>query len=378
MQQLKNHTDIADFVRGATFLGTGGGGLPEMGRKILSHQLQEGKTLGWVSPQEIEKEDYTACAFGMGSIAPRTQEGIAQMKRLGLDPEQPVLDRIGYLKNAVEALQESSGKTIKALVPGELGGGNSASGVALAAALGLLAVDGDYAGRALPEIQQASPCLLGYPLTPMASCDSWGDSCMIRHTVSLRMTERIGKMISVAGFAGCGMAGFLLNGAQMQKAVYQGTMSECLRLGRCLREALEAGEDPALAVAKAADGWILCRGKVTKKEWEDREGYYWGYHTITGEGAYQGKEARIWFKNENHICWINSQVACMSPDCINVIDDCTGEPYINPQIGEGQQVAVIAMRARPMHRSPAGLLELAPRAYGFDMDYVPVETLMRH
>ena len=40
---LKNRQEIEDFVRGCTFYGTGGGGLPENGIDSLVSELEKGR-----------------------------------------------------------------------------------------------------------------------------------------------------------------------------------------------------------------------------------------------------------------------------------------------------------------------------------------------
>lgn len=44
--RLDSKQKIEDFVRGCTFLGTGGGGLPEDGLKALVEELEAGRELG--------------------------------------------------------------------------------------------------------------------------------------------------------------------------------------------------------------------------------------------------------------------------------------------------------------------------------------------
>jgi hypothetical protein len=58
------------------------------------------------------------------------------------------------------------------------------------------------------------------------------------------------------------------------------------------------------------------------------------------------------------------------------IDTRTAHPYTNNKIEEGFEVTVIALKAREVFRSPRGLLTLGPRAFGFDIEYKPVEKLL--
>lgn len=62
------------------------------------------------------------------------------------------------------------------------------------------------------------------------------------------------------------------------------------------------------------NGWTLFKGIVIEKKWEDKEGYYWGIHRLKGVDEFESEEFKYWFKNENHISWINGKSYVTSPD----------------------------------------------------------------
>ena len=76
---LENQQMAEDFVRGCTFMGTGGGGLPANGLQSLMSEINKGTKVGWVDMSEIPDDAMTACPFLMGSIAPHTPEVEAEM-----------------------------------------------------------------------------------------------------------------------------------------------------------------------------------------------------------------------------------------------------------------------------------------------------------
>jgi len=190
------------------------------------------------------------------------------------------------------------------------------------------------------------------------------------------MAERIGKFLAAASFGLAAQAGFLFKGSDMKRAVIPGTLSNCLTIGRTIREAREAGRDPVTEIIDTLGGWLLLEGDVSKKEWEDKEGYYWGTHTFSGRENFKGKELKIWFKNENHVSSMNGKPYVTSPDMLIVVDRKTGEPYANSAIAEGQHVAVIGLPAIGQFRSPKGINILGPRHFGYDIEYTPIEQLV--
>jgi len=372
--ELNSKQKIEDFVRGCTFLGTGGGGLPGDGLKALMNAYNEGEKLEWIDPDDIDDEDWTICTYGMGSIAPRTPEIKEKMKKIGLT-------KVKYEEKCVQAikeLEEYKGIKIKAIVSLEIGGNNTPEPVATAARLGIKVVDGDYgAGRAIPEIPQNTPNLKGYPMTPMTSVDEWGNICIIKKTVNNALAEKIGKLISSVAFALVGNTAYLLKGKEMKECLVPGTLTLAYNIGKTIRESRENKKDPIEAVINLIKGYILFEGQVSKKNWEDREGYYWGTTYMDGTGDFKGDTFKIWFKNENHISWYNGRSYVTSPDIITVVRKDTCEPITNPELEVRDKVVVLGKKAHDVFRSEKGLEVLGPRHFEFDFDYVPIEKLIK-
>jgi hypothetical protein len=278
-------------------------------------------------------------------------------------------------KSIIE-LSEYTGKKINAVVPLELGGASTPGCIGAGISIGIPTVDGDYTGRAIPEIPQTTPYLNGFPLWPLAVVDEFGNTSIIKDAMNYRVVEKMGKKISEVAFGLTGDTGFLLTGKEMKKAILPGTLSKSLMLGRLIREARESGKDPVKTIVEELKGWLLIKGTLTKKETENKEGYYWGEHTVTGENDYEGDKVKVWFKNENHVCWKNDKVIATSPDSIIVINSETGEPITNPNLKEGDKVAVFGIEAVEGFRSEKGIGILGPKYFGFEFDYVPIEDLV--
>lgn len=371
--ELKSKEECEDFVRGCTVLGTGGGGAPERGIKILHQALDSGLKLGWRDISEIADDVWVVCPFLMGSIAPLTPE--AEAERLRFD-----LEKIRYpnaIMNAIQELEAYSGKKIGAVIPVELGGGNTAESVVQAARLSLPTLDADYAGRAIPEIVQITPVIYDKPLAPLSAVDEWGNITIIKEAVNPLMAERLGKFLSVAAFGLACMAGILLRGREVKEIAIPGTLTESLKLGRAIRQARAKGADPVAAATKAMDGWLLFKGIVAEKNWEDRDGYLWGTHTLEGVEEFSGRTFKVWYKNENHISWLDGKPYVMSPDLICLVDRKTAEPITNTNIAEGHELAVIGKRGAEVFRKKKGLENLGPAHFGFDLPYVPIEQQVK-
>jgi DUF917 family protein len=370
---MRTRQEVEDLIRGLTLLGTGGGGRPDRGRAYLLPHVESGVGVGWVDVADIADDAWVCTTFGMGSIAPTPPMTADERHALGYGApavEQP-------MAVAVAALAAITGRAITAVVPFELGAGNASGPLDTAVRLHLRCVDADLCGRAVPELTQTTAALAGVPLCPVAICDSWGNRLVLLAAHSLALAERLGKQVSLvtrlpdAGLT-CAHAGYLMTGATLRRIAVPGTLSLALRVGRMIREAASANRDPLAAAAAAVGGKILFVGQVIEKAWESRDGYMIGTTYVQGQETDAGHQLRIWFKNENHLAWVDDEPVASSPDLIMVLDRRTGEPFTNTDLPEGGSIGVLAARAPLVWQSPEGLAALGPGHFGFAIPYRPV------
>jgi len=370
---LSTMQDCEDLIRGCLFMGTGGGGPAEDGREAFTAALDEGLEIEWVEVDDIPDDTWTVTPYGMGTIAPTSPETQEEISRLGLK------DRLGLrsMEVAVREMEEYAQVKVGAIVPIELGASSTPIPLVTGGRLGIPVVDGDYSGRAVPEEMQGTPYLYDKAGWPFTSVDRWGNVCIVKEACSLHMMERIGKMLSVAAYGECDMAAYLLPGREMKEIVVRNTLTKCLELGRTIRQARERGEDPVGASLEFTGGWLLFEGEVVKKEWEDREGYMFGTTHIEGKGEFRGHTFKVWFKNENHVSWLDEEPFVTSPDLVVIVDRESGEGLTNTLVEAGQDVAVIGTKGLEAFRSEKGLAGAGPRYFGFDIDYIPIEERMK-
>jgi len=378
MAEVRTVEDVHDLVHGLTLLGTGGGGRPEQGLESLLPHVQAGGAVSWADPNAIPDDAWVCSTFGMGSIAPTKSLSPEERRALGYPAEWTVARP---MVRAVRELEAYTGKKVAAIVPFELGAGNTATPMDAAMHVGAAIVDGDFAGRAIPELCQTSAAIAGMSFAPGAIVDPWGNVLLVKQTASELLTERIGKLVSIATKlpdmkASCAHAGFLMSGKDLKRVAVPGGITRALAVGRAIRAAKARGADPVAAAAEALGGWVLFRGRVAKKEWESRDGYMYGTTTVDGEGADARHTLRVWFKNENHVTWRDGTPWVLSPDLIMTIG-ADGTPYTNTLLPEGARIGVVGAVADPRLRTPAALDLLGPRHYGYDLAYTPIEELIR-
>jgi len=370
---LKTQTDVLDFLTGVGLLATGGGGSVEVGKELLLKDVE----LGPIEIKDISNinANATACVlYRMGSMAPLTKEKMKLIQSLGL--KKIHLGNKFPIK-ALSLLERFINTEIDVIAPLEIGGSNTPTPISIATSLGKIVIDGDFAGRAIPEITQTTLFMNNISPTPTACADEYGNTTIISHTISCEMAERIGKMISVASFGTVSAAGFVMNGRQLKETIIPGTLSEAYYIGKIIREAVEQNDDPAKRlVEKYKDVFLLFKGKIIDFSWEDDpNGYMIGTINITGGEEFSGHTFKIWLKNENHISWIDEKPFVTSPDLITLMD-LSGKPLTNDTLAPGMYVYVLGFKTKEVWRSPLGIKLLCPRHFGFNIQYKPIEEIV--
>ena len=371
--RLTSAQDIEDFTRGTDIL-SGSGGPTKEARARLRETLEAGLALGWRDLAELPDDARVVSTFFSGSIAP------GRYDRSGIEREWGIETTVTRpLVAAVRELEAHLGVVFDAVIPIEIGGNNTGQATDAAAQLGKVLVDGDYAGRAIPEVTCITPNWAGKSLAPVACCDYYGTRTVVKAAPRDRLTERVGKHLAMASFGSVGCAAFALSGREVKALAVPGTLTRSLAVGRAVRETQARGEDTVQAVLRAlGDAWLVFQGEIVERTWENRDGYMWGEHEVAGSGSgpYRGRHLRLWFKNENHMTWLDGRPYLSSPDVIEVVDPKTAEPLVNTYLEKGQPVTVIGIKRGPHFDTPAGIEAMGPRHWGFDVDFTPIERLI--
>lgn len=369
---LSSVQDIEDLTRGTDFLSASGGGPTTESRAFLQENLDAGRLPGWVPLADLPDEALVVSAFFTGSVAPTRYARGDREKEYGITttvPHPPMA--------AVLELEARTGRVFDAIIPMEIGGNNTGQALATAAALGKIVPDADFSGRAIPEATCTTPHMAGFSMAPFACATYYGDRVFVEQAANNLLAERLGKHVAMASFGSAGCAAFVMSGKDAKRIAVPGTLTRSFLIGRTIREARESGQDPlSELVRRLPDMWVLFRGRIAHRQWENRDGYMWGEHVLEGLDGHSGQRLRLWFKNENHISWLDDQPYVTGPDVIEVVDLHTGEPLVNSFMAEGQEVGVIGIKRCAQFESPAGIEALGPQHWGFDLPYRPIETLI--
>lgn len=237
---------IADFrsiAAGAAVLASGGGGSYRDALTILQ-QLADS---GWSESVTVQPYDGTsnACVLAM-------------MGSPDAGDQLTLTDIQNSVRNTLELLQANTGCTVGCVIPVEIGAINSLVPL-IAAAMApdsMWVVDGDGAGRAVPELPQTTfSGSSTLPVSPCALATDVADPSAVES--ALLTASNAAKMESLAGGVVGGFGGFSgialwpsnpSNGYGLSGSYIPGTLGQAWALGQFL---LTAGSAPTAAEVAA-------------------------------------------------------------------------------------------------------------------------------
>lgn len=344
--------DVAALGRGCAILGTGGGG--SIGASVL------------MARRAIEEH---------GPVTVRALSGLADSDVLlplsGVGAPtvgHEMLARSDDARAIRDEVERAIGRRVSAVMPTEIGGANGVTPVAWALGLGLPLVDADGMGRAFPELQMVSMNVAGRPTETVVLTDVIGNVVTLRPVDGL-WSERHVRAISVASGSRALIADYVLTASEARGAVLEGSVATALRVGR----AFDGAEDPLDAVQAVLNAQRLITGKIVELDRRTAAGFARGSVVIEGLGDYRGDLVRVEIQNENLIAFRDGKVLASVPDLITVLDSQTGTAIPTEHLRFGQRVSVLAWPCHEIWRTPRGIELAGPRAFGYDLDYVPIE-----
>ncbi|WP_313696042.1 DUF917 domain-containing protein [Halorarum halobium] len=357
---LVEEADVEDVALGATVLGTGGGGDPNVGKLVAKQAIREHGTVELIDPAELDDDALVIPTAQMGAptVAVEKVPG-------GGEPAA-----------SLERLERELGTEADATMPIECGGINSTFPFAVAARKGIPLVDADGMGRAFPELQHETFNIYGVDGTPAAVSDERGNVCLLE-TESNAELEWLARGLTVR-MGGVGyVADYPMSGAEVKDTAIPGTMSLASELGAAVRS---AGEDVVDAIRSVTADSIygeatsLFEGKIVDVKRRNEGGFVLGHVELAGLGQDHGSSMRIEFQNENLAAKRDGEYVATVPDLITVLDRESGDPIPTERLRYGARARVLAIPTPPIMRSEAALDVWGPRTFGIETDYTPLST----
>ncbi|MDF2664538.1 MAG: hypothetical protein K0R81_388 [Microbacterium sp.] len=356
--------DLPDLARGATLLGTGGGGDPYIGQKLVERVLGDG-SITILDPDEIADDLFVIPTAQMGAPTVMVEKIPA-----GTEPTL-----------ALRTLEKHLGRTADATMPIECGGINSMIPLIVAAETGLPVVDADGMGRAFPELSMETFAVYGVHGSPLALAGERGETAIIDTGDDDRQMEWLARGVTIRLGGVAHIAEYAMTGADVRRTAVPRTLSMALALGRGIREAREQHRSPFEAIAETLSTTLyphvreLFTGKVTDVERRTTDGFAKGRATISALGPDDASTLEVAFQNENLTAYRDGALVAIVPDLICITDIESAEPITTEGLRYGQRVRVLGISTPGLMRTPGALAAFGPAAFGLAETFTPVEEL---
>ncbi len=348
--------EIEDMALGATVLGAGGGGDPYVGKLMAIEAIKKYGDVELITIDEVP-DDALVCVSQMMGAPTIMVEKICS----GSEP-----------MTTYDELVKELGQTPYAIYAVEAGGCNSMIPFILGATRRIPVIDCDLMGRAFPELQMTTLGINGVNGMPAVLADEKGNTVTIRAIDDVWL-ERIGRQATSVMGGYTTMASYPCTGEQLKKYCVADTPTLCENIGRNLREARANHTDPIDAVLKTTHGFRFFRGKVVDVERKTDGMFVRGQAVVEGLDEDKGHTLVIEFQNENLIALRDGEPIITAPDLIMSLDMESGSPVTTEGLKYGARIVVVGMPCSDQWRTPQGLAVVGPRAFGYDVDFIPVE-----
>ncbi len=347
--------ELQDIVTGAGLLGAGGGGSTAEGMKLVERVLEFGAGVTLATVDEIPDAEWGAVIAGVGS--PK-----ASLTRV----------RTHSPTAALALLEQAAGFASSFVVPFELGAGNSLNPMLAAVQRDIPIIDGDPAGRAVPELQMTLFHLGGIPIPPLALATEDGISAVIR-TQNPRDVERVARAITAELGGVAAIACHAMQARDMKRHIIPGTTTYVQRIGATIRQAQCQGSDVAERLVHEYTGRMLGKGKITALRGETRGAFDYGVTEVDGE-----LPLKVLYQNENMMAFRDGKLRAVVPDLICSIDE-KGNPLTNADLREGMEITYIGFAAPALFRTRESFELFAHilTSLGYADGFIPLEKLER-
>ena len=364
--------EVIDIIVGSSIQSTRNSNA-EGGIKQAKELLAGGKKFTMISADDLP-DDWmiVAAAGGVGGggaweyVVERTKkQNLPAVENTRLASAQALAKHMGVKWNAI-IRNEAAGAMMGAF--------------SSAIELGVPVVDACLAGRAKPELNLQVSFINDVSGSPAALVTRWGDTIILDKTVDDYRLEDLARAVAVSSGGGSSIARNPMTGKEVKRGTIKGAVSEAMLFGKTVREARAQGKNPVDALIQVASGYKLFQGVVKKAEPRGDRGFNWEDAELEGIGPWKGHTYKIFVKNENIISWLDGKPDVLPPDLIYTLDPKTGEAITSPRMGGyplGMEVVIVGRAASPMWRTPKGIELFGPRHFGFDLDFVPIEQMLK-
>lgn len=327
--ELKNGT-IKALALGSTLLATGGG-FPFTKKHNKLKKIKKTSKLHLVSPHELNHDDFVCAVSGIGSA----------------DNTSGLIFTTALL-TGIKKVEELIGKSIKAILPGEIGIENVV--FELASTINLPVLDADTAGqRAVPEMNHDTFVLAGESILPVIIVTLDGIIKIIEDPLQEKEIENIARNIAINSTAKTVLIFSHIKPIhKIIEIAALHSLSKSIHLG----EALKSNDLSTIQnhLFEHLKGEVITTAKVTTVFKDQADDFLKTIVTLrTPQGILD-----LTIKNEVLALQKGSDFLVHIPDSICLLDLKTFLPVHSSEIEKGHFLAIIKIPAIPQWQTAKG------------------------
>jgi len=268
MSSILKEKELRNVLKGATFLGAGGGGTLRDGLRMLDELVAADKAeLTMLDCEEMGDNKWAVMVAGIGS--PLALEGG------DFGPEAitafATMQKVSFL----------AGKNITYLMAGELGGFNTMVPLYVAALLGIPVIDADGNGRAVPELATGLYPIFNIPPVPLTMAGKNGDAMVIilNDPKDHHAAENIARHVCMAYGMSAAFCTWIVDRKLIFDCLVPKSITNCINVGKVL-SAADSREKLVKGLGDLLGAKELFYGIISDIQMKSEEGFDFGVTTI--------------------------------------------------------------------------------------------------
>ena len=377
--------DIDYLSIGCAVVGTGGGGSTKPFDILCKQYLEAGNTVRIVKPDVLDAECNVICVAFMGAPAMLAEKLMNGSELLGVVEQMEQ-----HLK-----IKEKNEKT--ALICGEIGGCNGLTPIIAAAQFAekngktIDLVDGDFMGRAFPELQMILPSIHKKNIIPISCQDEYGAKAVLTEAENNKDAEMKMRIKCVELGMKIAISLCPLKGKEIEKFAIPNSYEFAWKIGKIIYEAQQKNINPLLELQKCDDDLIknskiVYYGKIVSLKRENDGGFNKGtvklqrindnndsYGDMEQNKYINEENIYIDIQNENYLIRTEEKTLITVPDLITMFDD-DYRAIATEELRYGLRCTVMIFGAHPLMKTEDALQIVGPSAFGYkDTKYIPIE-----
>lgn len=341
-----NKQDMQLIVNGASFLASGGGGGVSSANDVIDNIVQFSPEVTVVEAHEIADTDELLVICGVGA------------------PDAPNLNFKNSPTDGLKGLQEMTGKTYSHVLPIEVGAMNSMIPLLACADLNIPFIDGDGAGRSVPQMSMCTYALNKLPTNETLVVSEEDKKFPLHPENAVQMESQVRKIVSDDLHDAGTVATWGMSGAQLSQkgTVVKGTLQLAKKIGIAMESSAPLPEVQSIIQGFYPNNKIIIsEGEVIGATNKVEDGFDVGTITVRDKSR-PSVSVKLYFVNETLLATVdyNCEPLCfmMGPDmiCSMGVD---GTPMTNSEIysqfkkGESVDISLMWVQAVPEIRTPS-------------------------